>query len=66
MPRVSELLANADAHSAQLAVARAAAAAARADMPQPSVRRESTLLEGWLFKGSFNLAGEEQSQVCEI
>ena len=56
MPSVSGTLAQADDAQARVESDKAAAAQVRSAMPQPQTREsESTVLEGWLYKGAFNL-----------
>ena len=61
MPHVSELLTSADTNQRSLEGRREASKAVRASMPHPIVREGKTLLEGYLFKGSFNLSNEPES-----
>jgi hypothetical protein len=55
---VSEVLAHAEASKAAMEDRRAVDRDTRAAMPRPQLREGSTLAEGWLYKGAFNLAGE--------
>jgi len=58
MPQVSAVMTSTDATTAALAEARQADVAQRAAMPRPQVREGTTLAEGWLYKGSFNLTSD--------
>ena len=52
-----------DAKKATLEDARQADVITRAEMPRPQLREGKTLVEGWLFKGVFNLANEGAQAV---
>ena len=59
MPEVSEVLREAEARRIALEEEQAAAAEARKAMPQPTVRAQgSTLLEGYLHKGTFGFSAQ--------
>ena len=58
MPNVSALLATADESERDVTAQREAASLVRDAMPQPTVREGTTILEGWLYKGAFNLSNE--------
>ena len=67
MPQVSEMLAAADGADAALQQQREAAASERGAMPQPQLRDgSSTLIEGWLYKGAFNLSNEPESVKSHV
>ena len=54
----------ADESSREVEAQKSASQMLREAMPQPAVREGSgaaTLIEGWLFKGSFNLSTEADS-----
>lgn len=57
-PKLERVVAEGDAASASLQERVAANAKFRASLPQPQLRSGTTLCEGWLHKGSFNLSTE--------